>query len=56
MAKNFELKRYKFKEAVGPYKAGAIVVFKDVDAKAFEKYIVPADEVKEKTIRKDDKK
>lgn len=56
MAKNFELKRYKFKEAVGPYKAGAIVVFKDVDAKAFEKYIVPADKVKEKTIRKADKK
>lgn len=56
MSKNFELKRYKFKEAVGPYKAGAIVVFKDVDAKAFEKYIVPADEVKEKTIRKADKK
>ena len=56
MAKNFELKRYKFKEAVGPYRAGAIVVFKDVDAKAFEKYIVPADAVKEKTIRKADKK
>ena len=56
MAKNFELKKYKFKEAVGPYKAGAIVVFKDVDAKAFEKYIAPVDKVKEKTIRKADKK
>lgn len=56
MAKNFELKRYKFKEAVGPYKAGAIVVFKDVDAKAFEKYIVPADEKEAKSLRKSDKK
>lgn len=56
MSKNFELKRYKFKEAVGPYKAGAIVVFKDVDAKAFEKYIVPADEKEAKNLRKSDKK
>lgn len=56
MTKKFELKKYKFKEAVGPYKAGAIVVFKDVDAKAFEKYIVPVDDVKEKTIHKTDKK
>lgn len=56
MTKKFELKKYKFREAVGPYKAGAIVVFKYVDAKAFEKYIVPVDDVKEKTIRKTDKK
>lgn len=56
MAKNFELKKYKFKEAVGPYKAGAIVVFKDVDAKAFEKYIVPVDEKATKNLRNADKK
>ena len=56
MAKNFELKKYKFKEAVGPYKAGAIVVFKDVDAKALEKYIAPVDEKETKSLRKADKK
>lgn len=56
MTKKFELKKYKFKEAVGPYKAGAVVVFKDIDAEAFKKYIVPVDDVKEKTIRKADKK
>ena len=56
MSKNFKLKKYKFKEAVGPYKDGAVVVFKDVDAKAFEKYIVPADEKETNSLRKADKK
>lgn len=56
MAKNLELKKYKFKVAVGPYKSGAIVVFKDVDAKAFEKYISPMDEKEKKSLKNMDKK